>query len=90
MPTTQDEQNDVIDIFLNKLDEENAPPQQQACDDQTNEEIEVKEPNPSPSKPMQVDPSCPSKKDDKTEGEQSSPPEKSTPVTPSGAHTDGC
>ena len=65
MPTAQDEQNDVVDIFLNNPDEENAPPQQQDNSDQIDEEIEVEKSNPSPPVPMQVDPSASSKKDDK-------------------------
>ena len=43
--------------------------------------------NPLPPKPMQVDPSSPSKKNDKIEGEQSAPGGQTTPVTPSSSPT---
>ena len=51
------ENPDVVDIFLDKTDEENALPKQRAPDDKTDEGIEVEKANPLPLNTMQVDPS---------------------------------
>ena len=83
VPTAQEEQNDVVDIFHNNPCEEYAPPQQQENNDHADEDIEVEKPNPSPPELILVDPSTSSEKDDKIEGEQSAPREKPNPVTPS-------
>ena len=49
------EQTDVIDIFLEKNDEENASPKQQAlADDGVDEDIEVEKADPSPPKKLTI------------------------------------
>jgi hypothetical protein len=44
----QEEQLDVVEVFLEKSDEENGSPKQQAPVEETDEEIEVEKADPSP------------------------------------------
>nr|XP_020173034.1 eukaryotic translation initiation factor 5B-like [Aegilops tauschii subsp. strangulata] len=88
IPTPAAQEPDVVDIFLNKSDEENALPKQQVMDDKTDEEIEVEKAVPSPPKEMQAEPSRSNKKEnDKVDGELNASRHKITPVTSSGAPT---
>ena len=50
------EQPDVVDIFLEKKDEGNASPEQQAPVDDVEEEIEVEKADPSPPRDLQAEP----------------------------------
>ena len=70
IPTSAAQETDVVDIFLNKTDEENVLPEEQAPEEKVDEEIEVEKAFSSPLKNMQVEPSGSNKEDDKAEGEQ--------------------
>ena len=71
IPPTVEQEPDVVDIFLNKTDEENVVPEQQPREEKIDEEIEAEKSVSSPQKVMQVEPSRSNKEDDKVEGEQS-------------------
>ena len=86
-PTSAAQETDVIDIFLNNLDEGNVQPEQQAPEEKIDEEIEVEKAVSSPLKDMQVEPSGSNKEDDKVEGEQVASRGNTTPVSSSGAPT---
>lgn len=80
------EQPDVVDIFLEKTNEGNASPEQQAHVDDVDEEIEVEKADPSPPRKMQAEPSDSNKEEtDKNEGELNASRDKTTQVTSSDA-----
>ena len=87
IPTSASQEIDVVDIYLNKTDDENVLPEQQAPKEKTDEVIEVEKAVSSPLKEMQVEPSGSNKEDDKVEGEQNASRGNTTPVTSSGAPT---
>jgi hypothetical protein len=87
IPTTVAQEPDVVDIFLNRNDEENVVPEQQAPEEVVDEEIEVEKAVSSPLKDMEVEPFGSIKEDDKVEGEQDASQGNTTPVTSSGAPT---
>ena len=82
------EQHEVVDIFLEKTDEENATPKQQSPADEVVEEIEVEKADPSPPRTEQAKPFEPNtEENDKIKGELNASWEKTPPVTSSGAPT---
>ena len=89
IPTPKgEEQPDVVDIFLEKTDEGNASPEQQAPVDDVDEEIEVDKDDPSPPRNLQAGPSESNKEEtDKNEGELNASQVNATPVASSGAPT---
>ena len=80
IPTSIAQETDVVDIFLNKTNEENGLPEKQAPEEKIDEEIEVEKEVSSPLKEMQVEPSGSNKEDDKVEGGAKCFPRKYDPV----------
>ena len=81
-------QHEEVDIFLERTEEENAPPKQQSPAEEVDEEIEVEKADPSPPKTLQAEPSESTKeKSDKIEGELNASRKETPPVSSFGAPT---
>ena len=70
IPTSAAQESDVMDVFLNKIDEENVMPEQQTPEEKVDEEIEMEKAVPSPLNNIPADPSGSTKEGEKIEGEQ--------------------